>query len=140
MPALAALFHAAYRGTLDDDGETLEDWQARMSQFERGDFGTPMWSVSELCRPPSPTGLGPLRAATLVGLWNQHPLVLFVATAPGQRRQGLARAGLTRTINRLAAGDEPFVRLVLTEGNVAAAGLYESLGFRPEGGPIQGPP
>jgi ribosomal protein S18 acetylase RimI-like enzyme len=139
-PALAALFHSAYRGSLDDDGETLADWQTRMTQFMRGDFGAPMWSVSELRPDPSSNGLRALQAATLVSLCQAQPLVLFVATAPGLRRQGLARAGLTRTINRLAAGDEAFVRLVLTEGNAPATGLYESLGFRPEGPPIQGLP
>jgi GNAT superfamily N-acetyltransferase len=139
-PALAALFHAAYRGSLDDDGESLADWQARLTQFLRGDFGQPMWSVSEVRPDPSSNGQGTLQAATLVSLCQTQPLVVFVATAPGLRRQGLARASLTRSINRLAAGDEAFVRLVLTEGNVAATGLYESLGFRPEGAPIQGAP
>jgi ribosomal protein S18 acetylase RimI-like enzyme len=139
-PELAALFHAAYRGSLDDDGETLADWQTRMAQFMRGDFGEPMWAVSEVRPDPSSSGRPALQAATLVSLCQAQPLVVFVATAPWLRRQGLARASLTRSINRLAAGDEAFVRLVLTEGNVAATGLYESLGFRPEGDPIQGPP
>lgn len=137
--ALAALFHAAWRGTVDDEGETLADWQARVAQYVAGDFGLPMWAVSEVCADLHSAGMA-LRSAVLVGLWDEQPLVVFVATAPACRRQGLARAGLTRTLNRLAAGDEPVARLVLTEGNTAAMGLYESLGFRPEGAPIQGPP
>jgi GNAT superfamily N-acetyltransferase len=137
--ALAALFHAAWRGTVDDEGETLADWQARVAQYLAGEFGLPMWAVSEVCAEPASAGTA-LQSAVLVGLWHQQPLVVFVATAPGRRRQGLARAGLTRTLNRLAAGDEAFARLVLTEGNSAAMDLYESLGFRPEGAPIQGPP
>jgi ribosomal protein S18 acetylase RimI-like enzyme len=139
---LAALFHTAYRGTLDDDGETLADWQALMGQFVGGVFGQPMWSVSEVRRDDSGPdgGQAALCGATLLTLWHEQPLVTFVATAPTWRRQGLARAGLTRAINRLAAGDEPFVRLVATEGNRPALALYDSLGFRPEGGPIQGPP
>jgi ribosomal protein S18 acetylase RimI-like enzyme len=139
---LAALFHTAYRGTLDDDGETLADWRALMGQFVSGVFGQPMWSVSEVRRDDSgPAGSeAGLCGATLLTLWHAQPLVTFVATEPSWRRQGLARAGLTRAINRLAAGDEPFVRLVATEGNRPALALYDSLGFRPEGGPIQGPP
>jgi GNAT superfamily N-acetyltransferase len=137
--SLAALFHAAWRGTVDDEGETLADWRARVAQYVAGDFGMPMWSVSEVSTEQESAG-GELQSAVLVGLWQQQPLVLFVATRPARRRQGLARAALTRTLNRLADGDEPFVRLVLTEGNTAAMGLYESLGFRPEGPPIEGPP
>ncbi len=126
-PALARLLHVAYRGTLDDEGETLADTETIVGQLFGGVFGTLLGSVSEVIEAPPA-----LLAATLVTLWQGLPLVAFVVTAPEHRRQGLARAGLTRAIDRLAAADEPVLRLVVTEGNRPAEALYESLGFRPE--------
>jgi ribosomal protein S18 acetylase RimI-like enzyme len=78
---------------------------------------------------------GRLASAALVTLWHGLPLVAHVVTTPAWQRRGLARAGLLRAINRLAAGDETVVRLVVTQGNAPAEALYESLGFRPEARP-----
>ncbi|WP_164885032.1 GNAT family N-acetyltransferase [Rubrivivax rivuli] len=124
--ALARLMHAAYAGTIDDKGETLDDTRAVVAQYFAGEFGPPMPSVSEVTE-----RAGEPLAATLLTQWWGGPFVAFMITAPQAQRQGLARAGLTRALNRLAAGDEPWLRLVVTEGNARAETLYASLGFVP---------
>ena len=128
--ALARLMHAAYRGGIDDEGETPDDTRTTVRQLFEGAFGAMLWSVSEVAECDRE-----LVAATLLTLWSGGPFVAFAITAPGHRRRGLARSGLVRAMNRLAAGDETVLRLVVTQGNTAAEALYESLGFRPQAQP-----
>ena len=128
--ALAHLLHAAYRGTVDDEGETLDDTRGVVAQLMAGEFGDWLASASEVVERDDA-----IVAATLLTLWRDGPLVAFTATLPAYQRQGLARAGLQRAFNRLAAGDEPWLRLVVTEGNTRALALYDSLGFVPQAQP-----
>lgn len=120
---LARLLLAAFRGSVDDEGETPEQALATVGQLFDGEFGSMMWSVSELSEHD-----GEAVAATLVTLFAGAPFVAFSVTHPHWQRQGRARAGLQRVMARLAAGDETELRLVVTEGNPAEA-LYASLGF-----------
>ena len=128
--ALAALLLEAYRGTIDDEGETLDDSRGLVAGLFGGDSGTMLWSVSEVVARE-----GRLVSAVMVTLWEGAPFVAFMVTAPGHQRLGLARAGLQRAFNRLAAGDEPLLRLMVTRGNHRAEALYASLGFVAEPGP-----
>jgi RimJ/RimL family protein N-acetyltransferase len=128
--ALAALMVEAYRGTIDDEGETPNDAREVVQDLFDGDFGALQWAVSEVAERD-----GRLVAATLITRWENRPFVAFTMTAPGQQRQGLARAGLVRASNRLAAAGETVLRLMVTQGNTRAEALYESLGFRPEARP-----
>ncbi len=131
--ALAQLMHAAYQGCIDDEGETLEDTRAVVAQLFGGEFGPMLWSASEVIERD-----GRLVSATLLTVWFDGPFVAFMLTLPAWQRRGLARGGLQRTFNRLAAGDEPWLRLVVTQGNTPAEALYERLGFRPVAAPPLG--
>lgn len=128
--ALAVLMHDAYLDTVDDEGESLEASRAVVQQLFDGEFGVMQWAVSEVTE-----RAGRVVAAILVTHWQDRPFVAFTLTAPNHQKRGLARAGLLRAINRLAAADEKVVRLVVTQGNEQAERLYERLGFRPEAQP-----
>jgi ribosomal protein S18 acetylase RimI-like enzyme len=122
--ALAALLLDTYRGTIDDEGETPEKTRAVVQQLFDGVFGPQLWAVSQVVEDG-----GRLVSATMITLWEDRPFVAFSVTAPGHQRQGLARAGLQRAMNRLRAGDETELRLIVTAGNAPAERLYQSLGF-----------
>jgi ribosomal protein S18 acetylase RimI-like enzyme len=126
LHAVSELIHSAYRGTIDDEGETPADTLALVRQLFEGEFGPVLWSASELTLRG-----GALASVVMLTLWMDGPFVAFAATAPAFQRQGLARAGLQRAFNRMAAGDEPWLRLLVTQGNTRAEDLYASLGFRP---------
>lgn len=115
----------AYRGSIDDAGETLEEAIGETEKLLRGEYGRFDAAASELilCE-------GRPIAATLVTHYGQLPLIAFSLTDPAWRRRGLARAGLARAIGRLRAANFAAVRLAVTQGNTPAERLYESLGFR----------
>lgn len=128
--ALARAMLDAYRGTIDDEGETIDDARAVVRQLFEGEFGAMAWAASEVVERD-----GQLVSATLLTRWQERPFVAFTLTVPGHQRRGLARAGMQRAISRLAAAGETELRLVVTQGNTRAEALYESLGFRPEAQP-----
>jgi GNAT superfamily N-acetyltransferase len=127
-PAIAELMLAAYRGTIDDEGESPEETLDVVQQLFAGEYGAMLWNISEVIEQD-----GRLVAATICTVWEGRPFVAFMVTAPEHKGLGLARAGLTRAINRLAAAGDPVLRLVVTRGNAPAEKLYASLGFVPEG-------
>ncbi len=128
--ALAQLMNDAYRDTVDDEGESLDDSREVVRQLLAGEFGPLLWQTSELTE-----RAGRVVAATLLTMWQDRPFVAFTLTAPHHQGRGLARAGLLRAMNRLAAEGHSVVRLVVTQGNASAERLYERLGFRPEAQP-----
>jgi GNAT superfamily N-acetyltransferase len=126
-PAIAELMLSAYRGTIDDEGETAEETLDVVRQLLAGEYGVMLWNISEVIERD-----GRLVAATICTIWEGRPFVAFMVTAPDHKGRGLARTGLARAINRLAAAGDPVVRLAVTRGNAPAERLYASFGFVPE--------
>ena len=126
VDALASLMLDAYRGTIDDGGESLEDAVSEVRKLLDGAYGAFDFAASELIerdgRPVS---------ATVVTHYEGVPLIAFSMTAPTWKRRGLAKAGLQRAMARLAGAGVPRVDLVVTAGNTPAETLYERLGFVP---------
>jgi len=121
---LARLMLDAYRGTVDDDGETEADALAVIDQLLAGEFGAYDAEASEVVeRDGRPV------AATLLTEWDGGPFVAFSMTHPEWQRRGFARGGLLRAMGHLAARGETRLDLVVTAANEPAAALYRSLGF-----------
>lgn len=122
--AIAGLMLAAYRGTPDDAGEGPSEAAAEVARLFDGDFGVFDATKSEVVMRE-----GLIVSATLVTEFRGCPLVAFTMTAPEWKRRGLARAGLLRAMERLRGAGCETVTLAVSDANVHARRLYESLGF-----------
>ena len=124
---LAILLYAAFRGTIDDEGETFADALAEIDRAFAGDFGDLVLDCSLVIEQDEF-----LASACLIGLSEPDgiPLVVFSMTRPDAQHQGLARYLLQQSINALLDRGHEQLRLVVTDGNTPAQSLYSSLGFR----------
>jgi predicted GNAT family acetyltransferase len=130
VDALGALMLEAYRGTIDYEGESLEDAVAEVRGTLEGKYGDFLESCSYVIEVA-----GRAASASLVVLSHElgEPLLAYSMTHPDFKRQGMAANLLRRSINSLM--DEGFdaLNLVVTEGNTGARRLYERVGFRAVG-------
>ena len=122
--ALAHLMLDAYRGTVDDDGETIDDARAEIGRLFAGEFGILDEDASGVVRVEDG-----IVAATLITRYEDAPFLAFSMTAPAWQRRGYARAGIERAMARLAARGETVLSLVVTRANEPATRLYERIGF-----------
>jgi GNAT superfamily N-acetyltransferase len=124
VPALGRLLYCAYLGTVDFEEETIEQATEEVRKTFRGDYGPFDPGCSTVCE-----RAGDMLCATLVTHWQARPFVAFTMTDASAKRQGLARACMIRSMNRLLAAGEHELRLVVTLANAPARSLYDSLGF-----------
>lgn len=130
--ALAILLFSAYRGTIDDEGDSFADALGEIEKTFRGDYGGFLADCSSVIEAGEF-----LSSACLVSFFEPHcaPLVVFLMTRPELKRRGLARFVLQRSMNALLDAGHARVTLVVTEGNEPAQQLYAELGFVPIRGP-----
>jgi GNAT superfamily N-acetyltransferase len=130
-PALGRLAYAAYRGSVDDNGEH-EAWHvADLTAALGGEYGRFMTPVSRAV----PAG-DELAGAVVFTWWDDLPLLAFCLTHPDHRGRGLATRLITHAARELAADGHHAMHLAVTETNPARA-LYERLGFREAPVPIR---
>ena len=125
---LAVLLYAAYRGTIDDDGETFADAQAEIAKTFSGAYGQFLPEASFLIREGEF-----IRSACLISWYEptQSPFVVFMMTRPEYKGRGMGRFMLQTTINHLLDAGYTSLSLIVTDGNTPAQRLYHSLGFVP---------
>jgi RimJ/RimL family protein N-acetyltransferase len=123
---LAALMIDAYAGTIDSDGETLDDARAEVASYFAGRSGAPLLDASRLL--PAD---GAVTAACLVSLWDARrcPLVAYLMTGAASKGRGLAGRLLHQSLAALAAAGYPEARAVVTEGNTPSERLLTRAGF-----------
>lgn len=124
--ALAALMIDAYRGTIDDDGETLDDARAEIDRYLSGAGLAPLLEYSWVA------GQGVLDAACLVAYWPARncPLFAYVMTRASARGQGYAARLVAASLRDLAEAGYAEARAVITEGNTSSESLFVRLGFQ----------
>jgi len=125
---LAVLLYAAFRGTVDDEGESFADALAEIDRTLAGKYGTFLPDCSFVAEQDEF-----LVSGCLIGLSEPGavPLVIFSMTRPDARRRGWARFLMCRSIAALLDCGYTRLRLTVTEGNEPAQALYASLGFEP---------
>jgi len=123
--ALAVLMLEAYRGTVDDEGETLDGAREEVRRTFDGDYGAflPQFSVVA-------ERTDRLAGASLITLWEGAPFVAFTMTHPDEKNRGLGTALVAGSIELVREAGHDQLRLVVTEGNDPALHVYEKLGFR----------
>jgi GNAT superfamily N-acetyltransferase len=120
---IGALSYAAYRGTVDDEGETPEQQLAEITATFAGKYGTFNAEASF-----GAWRAGEVGAATVVTMWKGKPLLAFAVTDPEWQGQGLATHLIRRTARALAAQGRREMTLAVTRTNPALR-LYLKLGF-----------
>lgn len=128
-PALGPLMLRAYRGTVDDEGETVEDAVAEVRKTLAGDYGDFLPACSMVAERD-----GHVVSATLVTRLLGQPFVAFTFTDPTRRCQGLAGACIRAAMAALQARGERELGLMVTLANTPAVSLYTRLGFVAEPG------
>jgi len=129
--ALAALMLDAYRGTIDYDGETLDDALREIGHVYAGSYGRFLGDCSFVL-----DGEAGLSSACLVTLFNEGepdetPLLAFAMTRKRDQRRGLSSALILRSVDALSGLGYSRLSLAVTADNLPACRLYERLGFRP---------
>jgi predicted N-acetyltransferase YhbS len=83
VPALGALMLAAYRGTVDDEGESEADALAR-ADYD-GEYG----SFLRDCSFVVPDDDGRIVGASMVTLFESDPFLTFLVVHPDMNRRGI---------------------------------------------------
>jgi GNAT superfamily N-acetyltransferase len=121
---LGSLLFAAYRGTVDDEGETEAEAVAVVRSTFDGEYGAMIPEASLLLE-----DAGELVSASFVTLWRGGPLLAFAVTHPDRQGQGLSRLCTRAAMQALARAGHTELHLFVTETNAPARALYERLGF-----------
>jgi ribosomal protein S18 acetylase RimI-like enzyme len=126
-PGLANLMLAAFRGTVDDEGEDLDQAGEEVRRTFSGGYGRLLWNASFVVEgdPTRPA----LLSASVITFWQDLPLLSFSVTHPQAGRRGLATALIRRSALILAGQGYARLDLFVTRGNTPAERLYEKLGF-----------
>ena len=124
---LAILLYAAFRGTIDNEGETFANAVREIEKTFAGDYGRLLPDCSFVIQD------GEFIASSCLISWfepHNAPLVAFTMTRPEHKRQGMARFLLRGSINALMDRGCSQLTLIVTAGNEPAHSLYASLGFQ----------
>lgn len=118
---LGRLMLDAYVGTIDYEGESLEDAMEEVRSFLDDDLA--LLDRSYLVEDD-----GTIASAVLVSLAEGRPFIGYVMTLASQKSQGLARLVSATALERLAGDGHETVVLYITEGNTPSEALFRSLG------------
>lgn len=126
--SLGRLMYQAYKDTVDDEGETIEESIAEADATLKGKYGRPILEASLVTESPDML----TSAIVITDYPKTGPLIAFVLTAPSYQKRGLASQLMKTSLQTLAQLGINQVRLVVTEQNTRAMSLYLKLGFQIE--------
>lgn len=124
---LAILLYAAFRGTVDDEGESFDEAVREIEKTLTGAYGRLLFDCSFVIEDS-----GLLASACLISFYepSASPFVVYTMTRPEFKGRGMGRTLLKRSINGLVDRGYARLELIVTDGNVPAQRLYTALGFR----------
>ncbi len=122
--ALAALMLDAYQGTVDDEGEDLDDARDAIDQY-----------LASILRPHSFVVIDddlPLAFAFVVVVGDMH-YIDPVVVASARKRHGVGSAVVRVCLRSLRDAGVSEVGATITDGNLASERLFIALGFTRRG-------
>lgn len=122
--ALATLLLAAYRGTIDDEGEDLDDARDAIDHY----LGIIVRDHSIVV---TEAGI-PVAISFVVVVGGVH-YIDPVAVDPSHKRRGIGRACVVASLRSMADASLSEVGATITDGNVASERLFHGLGFERRG-------
>lgn len=127
VPELADLMLDSYRGTVDYEGETIQEATTEVkSYFERLD-SRPMLSCSLVLLSGDR-----IVSACLISKWEKRPdpLVSYITTRSGFKGRGLGRMVVRMALERIHGAGYGGAVAFVTEGNTPSERLLLGLGFK----------
>lgn len=121
---VAPLMLAAYRGTPDDEGETLEETVGVLTGAMSGAYGEWLPAASFMAL----EGDEPVGAA-LTAKQDEVPFIAFIFTRPDRLGTGIASRLIGRICQALAEDGHETIDLWVNPANDRALRLYRRLGF-----------
>ena len=118
---LAALLLAAYRGTVDDEGEDLADAIEAIEHYDSILLPGPSVVVTDCAQ---------IVAMSFVVVVDDVHYIDPVVVAPTHQRRHVGRDSVVTSLRALAADGVTSVGATITDGNVASERLFAALGFR----------
>jgi GNAT superfamily N-acetyltransferase len=128
VQSLAELMLEAYRGTVDYEGESLEDAVKEVELWLAGARGGPALPDASRLAFDGARLVGACLAADWP--WMRAPGIAIVITHPEWKNRGVGRRLLTEVLLTLSESGYEEVRAVITEGNIPSERLFAGLGFR----------
>jgi L-amino acid N-acyltransferase YncA len=124
--ALAELMLDAYRGTIDYDGETLDDARAEVGSYLRGATDPALLGCSWVVEQG-----GVIVAACLASYWQERarPLIAYLMTRADWKGRGLGQGLAAMCLASLRAAGYTQARAVITAGNEPSERIFKKLGF-----------
>ena len=122
---LAELMDMAYQGTIDHEGETLDQCLEEMRGTLGGKYGA-FLNFASFCAISDNAAI----SASIVTFYKGIPLLAYSMTSPDFQGKGIGRYLIERSIDALAKHGYPDFYLVVTSGNRPAENLYARVGFK----------
>jgi ribosomal protein S18 acetylase RimI-like enzyme len=127
---LGELMYASYLGTVDYEGETLEETIAEAEATLGGKYGAVFFNASYIAfqKDDQTSAIG----VTVVSDFEKTgPLLAFSLTLPAFQKRGIAALLIKISSDSLNKMALPKISLVVTSSNQPAMSLYRKLGFKP---------
>jgi ribosomal protein S18 acetylase RimI-like enzyme len=121
--SLGKLMLEAYKGTIDYEGESLEDSVTEIKGTLEGKYGVFIESASYLIE----------NVAAVIFTINGEenlPLLTFAMTHPSFKNKGMSKHLIRKGFNSLLSLGYKECFLVVTDGNQPAQSMYERMGFK----------
>jgi len=123
--ALGALMLAAYRGTVDNQGESEADAVAEVERTIGGGYGPLLGDGSFVVEEG-----GWIVGASMTTLFHSDPFLTYLVVDPEMQRCGIGTFLVAASGNALLSAGYARLDLFVTEANEPAVNLYRKLGFR----------